>query len=76
MCYNKITVPPLITNALLYRAIVLGVMTSKYQDKENTTMKKVLMIVGSMRKKSFNRQLAAIAAELLDQGAVVRVRIP
>ena len=28
-------------------------------------MKKVLMIVGSMRKKSFNRQLAAIAAELL-----------
>ena len=57
--------PPLITNALLYRAIVLGVMTSKYQDKENTTMKKVLMIVGSMRKKSFNRQLAAIAAELL-----------
>ena len=40
-------------------------ITGKKYGKENTTMKKVLMIVGSMRKKSFNRQLAAIAAELL-----------
>lgn len=38
-------------------------------------MKKVLMIVGSMRKKSFNRQLAAIAAELLRGKAEVAVLI-
>ena len=28
-------------------------------------MKKVIMIVGSMREQSFNRQLAVMAAELL-----------
>ena len=39
-------------------------------------MKKILFIIGSLRAKSFNRQMANVAKEIIGNRAVVEEEIP
>ena len=46
-------------------------MDKKRNGQKDKAMKKILFIIGSLRKESFNRQLAAIAEKMIDGRATV-----